>query len=203
MILTFGCYKTVTAMKHILPILTLTTLTAAAFADASAPVAAPAAAGLSYNRVGISRQGQNNDISVSNLIGGSNVLVTLSTSAAWDRAYAGNGNGGENYAHISVGYVFKSVVSGIDATVSVGQGDKDSGSSWGVNLRRSLSEVVSGLEVAVGYTHQSFDAAASDSAWSYELAYNVNKQYSVAYGIVDPNGAGNSNLHVVSLRYNY
>jgi len=184
-------------MKHILPILTLTTLTAAAFADASAPAAA-APAGLSYNRVGISRQGQNNDLSVSNLNGGSNVLVTLSTNASYEGASAGT----ENWAHLSLGYVFKNVVSGIDATVSIGQGDASAGSSWGVNLRRGLNEVFAGLEVAVGYNHQSFDSYASESAWSYELAYNVNKQYSVAYGIVDPNGA-NKNLHVVSLRYNY
>jgi hypothetical protein len=185
-------------MKQILPILTLTTLTAAAFADAGAAApAAPAAAGLSYNRVGISRQGQNNDISVSNLIGGSNVLVTLSTVASYDGGSAAN-----NYTHLSLGYVFKNVVAGIDATVSVGQGDRDYGSSVGVNFRRSLNEVFAGLEVAVGYSRQARDTAATVSAWSYELAYNVTKQYSVAYGIVDPNGAS-KNLHVVSLRYNY
>ncbi len=184
-------------MKHILPILTLTTLTAAAFADAGAAAPAAAASGLSYNRVGISRQGQNNDISVSNLIGGSNVLVTLSALGSWD-----GGNAAQNYAHLSVGYVFKNVVSGIDATVSLGQGDASAGSSYGVNLRRSLSEVYAGLEVAVGYTHQSFDSAASDSAWSYEIAYNITKQYSVAYGIVDEKGVVD-NLNVVSLRFNY
>ena len=183
-------------MKQILPILTLTTLTAAAFADAGA--AAPAAAsGLSYNRVGISRQGQNNNLSVSNLIGGSNVLVTLSTDSSYD-----GGNSNNNYAHLSLGYVFKNVISGIDATVSVGQGDRDYGSSVGVNLRRGLNEVVSGLEVAVGYNRQARDTADTVSSWSYELAYNVNKQYSVAYGIVDPNGSAETQ-HVVSLRYNY
>ncbi|MEI6598280.1 MAG: hypothetical protein WCL22_04485, partial [bacterium] len=68
-------------MKHILPILTLTTLTAAAFADASAPAAA-APAGLSYNRVGISRTSDETNLSVSQLLGGSNVLVSLSTRNA-------------------------------------------------------------------------------------------------------------------------
>jgi len=184
-------------MKHILPIITLTTLTAAAFADAGAAAPAAAASGLNYNRVGISRQGQNNDISVSNLIGGSNVLVTLSALGSYD-----GGTAADNYAHLSVGYVFKNVVSGIDATVTLGQGSSSAGSSYGVNLRRSLNEVFAGLEVAVGYTHQSFDNAVSDSAWSYELAYNINKQYSIAYGVVDAKGASD-NLNVVSLRFNY
>jgi hypothetical protein len=109
-----------TAMKQILPILTLTTLTAAAFADAGA--AAPAAAlHRVYPTTALASAAKVKTITspYRNLIGGSNVLVTLSTDSSYD-----GGNSKNNYAHLSLGYVFKNVISGIDATVSVGQGDR-------------------------------------------------------------------------------
>ena len=175
-------------MKHILPILTLTTLTAAAFADASAPVAAPAAAGLSYNRVGVNYVTNGTDhpysVSASAFIGGSNVLVSGSadlTSAGDDSA--------------SIGYVFKGVAAGIDATVSASSND-----TYGINLRRSLGEVLSGLEVAVGYS--SSTGSDKKDSWTYELAYNITKQYSLAYSIKDPAGSGKSDNNV-TLRYNF
>jgi hypothetical protein len=187
-------------MKQILPILTLTTLTAAAFANAGAAAPAAAASGLSYNRVGISREGQNTNLSVAQLLGSSNVLVELSTrSYVTDGAYADE----SNYTFISLGYVFKNVAAGVDATVYLGAGDENTNSAIGVNLRRSLSEVVNGLEIAVGYEDRSGAGSAADaSAWTYELAYNINKQFSIAYGVIDIKSE-DDNRNVVSLRYNY
>ena len=178
-------------MKHILPILTITTLAAAA----SAQTAAPAAAGLSYNRVTVSREGQNNTLSASAFLGSSNVLATIG---------AGRNQYGESVTSYSLGYVFKGVVAGIDATVSVGSGDANNNSDIGLNLRRSLSEVVAGLEIAVGASFNSgAGAAPSTTNLTYELAYNVNKQFQVAYGLTDVDAAGVANLHTVSVRYNF
>jgi hypothetical protein len=178
-------------MKHILPIITLTTLTAAAFADAGAAAPAAAASGLSYNRVTVAQytDGQTDrSISVANLINGSNVLVTLGQNT-------GANNGANNDAEVSVGYVFKNVISGIDATAGLSSGTEDAVT---VDLRRSLSEVVAGLEVGLGYSH----ASKSDggTSWSYEVSYNINKQFSVAFGADDVDGL---NLKAVALRYNY
>jgi hypothetical protein len=172
-------------MKHILPILTLTTLTAAAFADAGAAAPAAAASGLSYNRVTVAQNtsGQTDrSISVANLINGSNVLVTLGQDSG-----AG--------AEVSVGYVFKNVISGIDATVGLSAGTADAVT---VDLRRSLSEVVAGLEVGLGYSHAS--TKDGGTSWNYEVSYNINKQFSVAYGADDVDG---DNKKSVALRYNY
>jgi len=207
-------------MKQILPILTLTTLTAAAFADAGAAApAAPAAAGLSYNRVGISRSGQDTNLSVSGLLGSSNFLATVETSSGLVgvNAAASNGKNTADSVGFSLGYVFKNVVAGIDATVSVGAGNAGIGSSVGVNLRRSLNEVVSGLEVAIGYKQQETDSQGNSgitngilpngkaSATTYEIAYNINKQFSVAYAITDfgSDASGLDNAHTVAVRYNY
>ncbi len=188
-------------MKQILPILTLTTLTAAAFADAGAAApAAPAAAGLSYNRVGFSRSGDSTNVTVSNLLNGSNVLLTI-TSGNDGEGYQGSTNNASQVAIFSVGYVFKNVAAGIDATVSVGGSINGTESGYNVNLRRSLSEVVAGLEIALGYGHQKY-SGSTYTTMNYELAYNINKQFSVAYGIIDPNG-DNKNIHVASVRYNY
>ncbi|PHX58582.1 MAG: hypothetical protein CK522_03430 [Opitutia bacterium] len=171
-------------MKHILPIITITTLAAAASAQTAA-----ASSGLSYNRVSVSRQGQNTNMSAAALLGSSNVLATIGSSSA-----------GTSYA---LGYVFKGVGAGIDATVSVGAGNASSNSTVGLNLRRSLSEVVSGLEIAAGVAYNpGAGATASTKEYSYELAYNINKQFSVAYGVTDVAGAG-SNLKTVSVRYNF
>jgi len=174
-------------MKHILPIITITTLAAAASAQTAA-----APSGLSYNRVTVARQGQSTTLSASAFLGSSNVLATIST---------GDGlNTGTSYA---LGYVFKGVGAGIDATVSVGNGNRFANSTVGLNLRRSLSEVVAGLEIAAGVAYNpGAGATASTKEYTYELAYNINKQFSVAYGITDVAGAG-SNLKTVSVRYNF
>jgi hypothetical protein len=177
-------------MKHILPILTITTLAAAASAQS-----AVAPAGLSYNRVTVSREGQNTTLSASAFLGSSNVLATIGTAR---NQYS------ETIATYSLGYVFKGVVAGIDATVSVGSGDSNSNSDIGLNLRRSLSEVVAGLEIAVGASYNSgAGAAASTTNFTYELAYNVNKQFQVAYGLTDLDAAGVDSLHTISVRYNF
>ena len=193
-------------MKQILPILTLTTLTAAAFADAGAAAPAAAASGLNYNRVSISRSSDSTNFAVSNLLNGGNVLVTIASGSNGE-GISGSNTNAEQIAVFSVGYVFKNVAAGIDATVSVGSSTKGSNngsqSGYGVNLRRSLSEVVPGLEAALAYGHSKSGNNDSYTTMSYELSYNINKQFSVAYGIVDPNGAGNSNIHIASLRYNY
>jgi len=170
-------------MKHILPILTLTTLAAAASAQSAA------AAGLSYNRAGLSYNtdagaGDNGySLSVEALVGSSNVWV----GASADLNSAGND-------FVFVGYVFKNVVAGIDATVAASSDDV-----YGVILRRSLNEVVAGLETRV--TYQRLSGSNSADAFNYELAYNVNSKYQVAVSIDDQEGQGNETF--VTVRYNF
>jgi hypothetical protein len=152
-------------MKHILPILTLTTLAAAASAQSAA------AAGLSYNRAGLSYNkdvaGNGYTVSVEALVGSSNV---------WVGGEAGiNAEGDDS---VSVGYLFKNVVGGIDATAVVSSND-----NYGVILRRSLNEIVAGLEGRFVFAHNTGDAR-SDS-FVYELAYNVNSKYQVAVSVAD------------------
>ena len=170
-------------MKHILPILTLTTLAAAASAQSAA------AAGLNYNRVGAhyntdAAAGDNGySLSVEALVGSSNVWV----GASADLNSAGND-------FVFVGYVFKNVVAGIDATVAASSDDV-----YGVILRRSLNEVVAGLETRVTYQRRS--GSNSADAFNYELAYNVNSKYQVAVSIDDQEGQGNETF--VTVRYNF
>jgi hypothetical protein len=172
-------------MKHILPILTITTLAAAASAQTAA-----APAGLSYNRATVSRQGQNNDLAVQHFLGNSNVLASLST--------VGNGNG---HASLGLGYVFKNVVSGVDATIGITTATAGTNSAVTLNLRR---EIAAGLEVAVGYSYASNPGAAEGSTGvvTAELAYNINKTWSVAYGISNQNPTADRQ-NVVSVRHNF
>jgi len=177
-------------MKQILPILTLTTLSAAAFADAGAAAPAAAASGLVYNRVTVQQNTSgetNRNISVANLINGSNVLVELSQN------YQDLGNNTTGNGVVAIGYVFKNVTNGIDVTANITAGGDD---GIGLNLRRSLSEVVAGLEIAIGYNH--FEG--SQNSWNYEVSYNINKQFSVAFGAQDVSG---DNEKSIALRYNY
>ena len=165
-------------MKHILPILTLTTLAAAASAQS-------AASGLSYNRVGL---GYNTDskgysLSASALIGGSNFLVEADTTIGGNST----GNGADS---VSLGYVFKNVYAGIDATVSVASNE-----AYGVNLRKDLG--IYNLEAAASYGRN----AADVNVWGLELAYNVSKQIQVAVGYSDASGAASTTD--VSVRYNF
>ena len=168
-------------MKHILPILTLTTLAAAASAQS-------AAAGLSYNRAGLSynTDAAANDngysVSVEALVGSSNVWVGASADL--------NTAGADG---VSVGYLFKNVVAGIDATAFVGSND-----GYGIIARRSLNEVVAGLEGRIVWSQE---GGSNDNSFVYELAYNVNSKYQVAVSIADANGAAEETS--VTVRYNF
>jgi len=167
-------------MKHILPILTITTLAAAASAQSAA-----ASSGLSYNRVGL---GYNTDskgysLSASALIGSSNFLVEAGTSI-------GGNTSGNGVDSVSLGYVFKNVALGADATVSVGSDE-----SYGLNVRKDLGN---NIELAVGYARSS-----GVNGWGAELAYNVSKQIQVAVGVSDTNAAGSSSTTDISVRYNF
>jgi hypothetical protein len=164
-------------MKHILPILTITTLAAAASAQSAA------ASGLSYNRVGL---GYNTDskgysLSASALIGSSNFLVGAETTIGG----SGTGNGADS---VSLGYVFKNVAYGIDATVSVGSDE-----AYGLNLRKDLGN---NLEAAASYSRE-----AGVSGWGLELAYNVSKQIQLAVGYSDAQGQASTTD--ISVRYNF
>jgi hypothetical protein len=169
-------------MKHILPILTLTTLAAAASAQSAA------AAGLSYNRAGLSYNtdaaaGDNGySLSVEALVGSSNVWV----GASADLNTAGNDG-------VSVGYLFKNVVAGIDATAFVGSND-----GYGIIARRSLNEIVAGLEGRIVWGQE---GGSNDNSFVYELAYNVNSKYQVAVSIADANGVAEETS--VTVRYNF
>jgi hypothetical protein len=167
-------------MKHILPILTITTLAAAASAQT-----AVAPAGLSYNRVTVSRSGQENVLGAEALLGSSNVLATIATTST-----------GTAY---SLGYVFKNVAYGVDATLSVGAGSATEYSSYSVTLRRALSEVIQGLEARVVVSQNDGDVSAPSTTAVYELQYNITKQYAVAFSVTD----GTENTQTVSFRYNF
>jgi hypothetical protein len=170
-------------MKHILPILTLTTLAAAASAQSAA------AAGLSYNRAGLSYNsdavaGDNGySVSVESLVGSSNVWV--SASAELDKSGADN---------VSVGYLFKNVAAGIDATAFVGSND-----GFGIVARRSLNEVVAGLEGRIVWSQDG--GSNNTDTFVYELAYNVNSKYQVAVSIEDASNVAEQTS--ITVRYNF
>ena len=150
-------------MKHILPILTITTLAAAASAQSAA-----ASSGLSYNRVGL---GYNTDskgysLTASALIGSSNFLVEASSTIGGKAA----GNGVDS---VALGYVFKNVALGADVTVSVASDE-----AYGLNVRKDLGN---NIEAAVSFGRNSSD----NNVWGAELAYNVSKQIQLAVGYAD------------------
>ena len=174
-------------MKHILPILTLTTLAAAASAQSAA------AAGLSYNRAGLSyntdagllADGSSDNgysLSVEALVGSSNVWV----GASADLNTAGNDG-------VSIGYLFKNVVAGIDATAFVGSND-----GYGIIARRSLNEIVAGLEGRIVWGQE---GGSNENSFVYELAYNVNSKYQVAVSIADSSSVAEQTS--VTVRYNF
>jgi len=171
-------------MKHILPILTLTTLAAAASAQSAA-----APAGLSYNRAGLSYNSDAaaNDngysVSVEALVGSSNVWVA--GSAELDKSGADN---------VSVGYLFKNVAAGIDATAFLGSND-----GFGIVARRSLNEVVAGLEGRIVWSQDG--GSNNTDSFVYELAYNVNSKYQVAVSIEDASNSAEQTS--ITVRYNF
>jgi hypothetical protein len=185
-------------MKQILPILTLTTLAAAASAQS-----APAADGLDYNRASFSRNSQDNTLAVQALLGGSNILAGVQTS---------NAESGNVGTQLTLGYVFKNVLASADITVSASQGAWQTRTVYGIAVRRQLNEVIKGLEFTVGFSstmkagvNSTFGLGGanntSDVAWNTELAYNINKNYQLAVGLVDFHNQ--SNQIVTTLRYNF
>jgi hypothetical protein len=170
-------------MKHILPILTLTTLAAAASAQSAA------AAGLSYNRAGVNynTDAAANDngysLSVEALVGSSNVWVGATANL--------NSAGADS---VAAGYLFKNVAAGVDATAFVGSNDV-----YGITLRRSLNEVVAGLEGRIVWSQAT--GSKSVDSFVYELAYNIGSKYQVAVSIADSENKANETS--VSVRYNF
>jgi hypothetical protein len=167
-------------MKHILPILTLTTLAAAA----SAQAAAPAAAGLSYNRVGL---GYNTDskgysLTASALIGSSNFLVGASSTIGGNNTVNGTDS-------VSLGYVFKNVALGADVTVSLASNEAAS-----LGFRKDLG---SNIELAASFGRNSSD----NNVWGAELAYNVSKQIQLAVGFSDAQDQASTSD--ITVRYNF
>jgi len=177
------------AMKNILPIITLTTLAAAASAQS-----AVAPAGLSYNRVGLSYgfDTKNYGLTASALIGNSNVLIQGATTIN-SKAAPGSSNGADV---ASLGYVFKNAALGTDVIVSVGSNEV-----YGISFRRDLGNAFEG---ALGYS-QANGAIKNIRTWTAEVAYNLNKQYALALGYSDSNAtgvAGDSQLGL-TVRYNF
>jgi hypothetical protein len=170
-------------MKHILPILTLTTLAAAASAQSAA------AAGLSYNRAGIS---YNTDAAAGDNGYSASIEALVGSSNVWVSATAGLNTAGADA--VTVGYLFKNVAAGIDATAFVGSND-----GFGIVARRSLNEVVAGLEGRIVWS-QNGGSKSADS-FVYELAYNVSSKYQVAVSIADSSSVAEQTS--VTVRYNF
>jgi len=165
-------------MKHILPILTITTLAAAASAQSVA------ASGLSYNRVGLTyatngTKGYSLDASA--LIGSSNFLVEASTTI-------GGGTSKNGTDDVSLGYVFKNVAFGADATLSIGSNE-----AYGLNIRKDLG---ANFEANVGYAR-----VAHVNGYAIGVAYNLTKQYQV--GVEYSKASGSSSTTDIAIRYNF
>jgi hypothetical protein len=167
-------------MKHTLPLLALVAAASAQTAPAS---------GLNYDLLTISRHQRQNTVAIQATLKDTNFVVGAVTS-----------NNNENDApdsQINVGYIFKNVTNGIDATIGVSQTSFDA-TVYTVVLRRQWNEVYQGLEIAVGYAGTlssqqgsdfSFGGTNGDNAQTLtyvELAYNVNKTFAVAVGLVKP-----------------
>ena len=175
-------------MKHTLPLLALVAAASAQTAPAS---------GLNYDMVTISRHQRQNTIAVQGVVKDTNFLIGISTT---------NGNQTDNRSgQIDLGYIFKNVTNGIDATVSYIQVNSEA-SVYSVVLRRQWNEVYQGLEISAGYTGTLASDTTQDwivagtatcqaeSASFIQLAYNYNKTLSVSVGLVKPdNNAANSN----------
>jgi hypothetical protein len=165
-------------MKNILPILTLTTLAAAASAQAAAP------AGLSYNRVGLgySTDSKGFSLAASAVLGSSNFLVAANTTIGGKDTVNGTDS-------VSIGYIFKNVAYGADATVSVGSNEV-----FNVGVRKDLGN---NFEVAAIVGRN----AAHNNGWSLEAAYNVSKQIQLAVGISDAQKTASTTD--LTVRYNF
>ena len=178
-------------MKHILPILTITTLAAAASAQSAA------SSGLSYNQVSVSYlqqslQGVSGHINgyalqASALIGNSNVLVAAQTTVGGDI-----GNGGDQ---AYLGYVFKNVGGFADVLALVGSDE-----TYGIRVRKDLGN---NFEAGIQYLE---GGVGGNSEYGIQLGYNVSKQVSVDLGYIrikDAIGSADATQWSLGLRYNF
>lgn len=165
-------------MKHILPIITITTLAAAASAQSAA------SSGLSYNHVDLSYATNGTkgySLGATAAIGSSNFVVEASTTI-------GGGTSTNGDDSVSLGYVFKNVVAGADAIVAVGSNE-----SYGLTLRKDLGNNIEGT---VGYSRES-----GVNGYSVSLAYNFTKQYQLNVEYSKQTGVASQTT--VGLRYNF
>lgn len=180
-------------MKHILPIITITTLAAAA----SAQTAAAAPAGLSYNQVSVSYlrtsiQGFSGNangwaIQASSFVGNSNVLVAAQTTIGGDI-----GNGADQ---AYIGYVFKNVGGFADVLAFVGSNE-----TYGVRARKNLG---SNFEASLQYVE---GGASGNSEYGISVGYNFSHQVSVDLGysrMKDVVGTADATQWSLGLRYNF
>ncbi len=178
-------------MKHILPILTLTTLAAAASAQA--------ASGLSYNNLSLvytdvdDAAGTDGYSVAAQVTLGSNFLIQAASNIGGETRDQVNGN---NDA-LSIGYIFKNVAAGVDVTPYIGTED-----TYGVLLRRTLSEVVAGLEVRAAYEQAQSEPNADNSAVLVGIGYSFAKSYTVDVNYINAEGNGDDSWQV-GLRYNF
>jgi len=187
-------------MKHIIPTLTLTALAAAASAQQAA-----APAGLNYNQVGLSRTSDSNTASAQFNPSGSNLVIGFATTH-------GDVSGTDyNYGQLNLGYVFKGLVQGVDATVGLIQTNGDN-TVYTLTLRRALNEVYQGLEISAGIASSltssddvdgfAFGGTGINStktARFVDLGYNLNKTFQVGVGVTQGDKDDNT-LTVFSVR---
>ena len=169
-------------MKHILPILTITTLAAAA----SAQTAAAAPSGLSYNRATVSYDnsadlGNTWNLGVEALVGNSNVAIAASTTLDSDHDTS-----------VSVGYVFKNSV--VDVTVSAGLVPALTGSTEAYSL--TFRKALGNFEVNAGFSN----VIGDQNTWSVGVAYTIATHTTLALSYKD-SAAGNGVVAGVS--YNF
>jgi len=173
-------------MKHTLPLLALVAAASAQTAPAS---------GLNYDMVTLSRHQRQNTLAVQGVIKDTNFLVGIATTSGIQTD--------SRYSQIDIGYIFKNVTNGIDATVGIIQVN-DEATVYSVVLRRQWNEAYQGLEISAGYTGTLASGVTQDwivagtatcqaeSASFIQLAYNYNKTLSVSVGLVKPDQTNNS-----------
>ena len=169
-------------MKHILPILTITTLAAAA----SAQTAAAAPAGLSYNQIGLSYSNSTKAYSLdaSAVIAGTNLFVTAETDIGGKNAATAK-NGHDS---VGLGYLFRNLALGTDLTLAIGSNE-----TYALGLRRALG---AGFEGKVSY-----ERASGANVYGAEVAYNINAHYALSVGYAKT--AGVSGATTFGARYNF
>ena len=179
-------------MKHILPIITITTLAAAASAQSAA-----ASSGLSYNQVSVSYlqqsiQGVSGHLNgwalqASSLIGNSNVLVAAQTTIGGDL-----GNGGDQ---AYIGYLFKNAGGFADVLAFAGSDE-----TYGIRVRKDLGN---NFEVGAQYVE---GGVSGNSEYGVQLGYSISKQVSIDLGYIRIKDAvltADATQWSLGLRYNF